>query len=113
MNYELVMPFGPQDAFWRDLVTVRGGRGLEDSLWLFPVVTATILYSLCSDRGGEANLCWRTIGYGHSSVSFTKCFPLFYYTGSFTLPLCKMCVYNCPHPGIRAATTVSVVRRSV
>lgn len=62
------MPFGRQDAFWWDLVTVRDGRGLEDSLWLFPVVTATILYSLCSDRGGKANLCWRTIAI-HRSLS--------------------------------------------
>ena len=36
---------GPQDAFWRDLVTVWGGRGIEDSLQLFPLVTATFLYS--------------------------------------------------------------------
>ena len=92
MNYELLTPFGPQVAFWWDLVTVRGGRGLEDSLWLFPVVTATILYSLCSDRGGKTNLCWRTIGYGHSMVSFTKCFSLFYYARTLDF-YCAKCVF--------------------
>ncbi|CAH3041876.1 unnamed protein product, partial [Porites lobata] len=79
--FKLVMPLDRQDVFVELSYWARKRKGK-----IFYDMSSVCLYLVCN-------------GLFHQVL-------LIFYGGSLTPSLCKICVYECPQPGMRAAATV-------